>query len=69
MPTFSLNIGTDGSHKHNNRTGYIPPHINKDKMSDNVIVLDRTLCEVLHEVFDDELERYNKGKSHQDKSI
>lgn len=62
MPTFSINVGTMGSHEHNNRSGYIPPHVDKERIKDNVIIEDCNLVDKLHEVFDDELEIYNKGK-------
>lgn len=62
MPTFSLNVANMGSHKHNNRTGYLPQHIDKSKLDNNVTLIDKPLIDVLHNVFDEELRCYNQGK-------
>ena len=57
-----------GDLNHNNRS-IITENVNKDKIRDDIIICQRSLKQLYHELFDDALEEYNNRQSRRDRKI
>lgn len=65
--TISMMMGP-GSINHNNRR-FIADNVDRDRVKDNVVLVNQNLKKVYHELFDEALKKYNEKQTRNDRKI
>ena len=65
--TISMMMGP-GSINHNNRK-FIADNVDRDRVKDNVVLVNQNLKKVYHELFDKALKKYNQKQTRKDRKI
>lgn len=65
--TISMMMGP-GSINHNNRK-FIADNVDRDRVKDNVVLVNQNLKKVYHELFDEALKKYNDKQTRKDRKI
>lgn len=65
--TISVTIG-NGCLKHNNRV-FVAENVDPDRISQNVVFVQRDLRGIYHELFDEAVEEYNAKQKRKDRII